>query len=132
MRVAIDARPAVSRDKTGIGYYTWHLLRLLPELDPGTDYGPTDVHPHPNPMGAIGCSSADPPEVNDYYRQGRDLFIKEMEAVIDQVAILVEKGLNEVTERIALGKREIAEEVAKLPAAEREVGELPETYPTGQ
>ena len=30
LRVAIDARPAAFPQKTGVGYYTWHLLRLLP------------------------------------------------------------------------------------------------------
>jgi glycosyltransferase involved in cell wall biosynthesis len=38
VRVAIDARPAIFSQKTGIGYYTWHLLRTLPTVDPGTDY----------------------------------------------------------------------------------------------
>jgi glycosyltransferase involved in cell wall biosynthesis len=37
-RIAVDARPAAFPKKTGIGYYTWHLLRLLPEVDPGTSY----------------------------------------------------------------------------------------------
>ncbi len=38
MRVAVDARPAAFSDKTGIGYYTWHLLRELPRADPQTRY----------------------------------------------------------------------------------------------
>src|SRR5207247_663554 len=38
VRVAVDARPAVFAQKTGIGYYTWHLLKHLPEVDPGTEY----------------------------------------------------------------------------------------------
>lgn len=38
MRVAIDARPAVSPTKTGVGYYTWHLIRHLPRVDPDTTY----------------------------------------------------------------------------------------------
>lgn len=37
-RIAIDARPAAFPQKTGIGFYTWHLLRLLPEVDPETSY----------------------------------------------------------------------------------------------
>ena len=37
-RVAVDARPAAFPQKTGIGYYTWHLLRLLPQVDPETTY----------------------------------------------------------------------------------------------
>jgi glycosyltransferase involved in cell wall biosynthesis len=38
VRVAVDARPAVFPQKTGVGYYTWHLLRLLPAIDPSTTY----------------------------------------------------------------------------------------------
>lgn len=38
MRVAVDARSAVFAQKTGIGYYTWHLLKNLPVADPGTEY----------------------------------------------------------------------------------------------
>lgn len=38
MRVAVDARPAVAPDRTGIGQYTWELLRHLPRVDPGTNY----------------------------------------------------------------------------------------------
>jgi glycosyltransferase involved in cell wall biosynthesis len=38
VRVAIDARPAAFPQKTGIGYYTWHLLQSLPLVDPGSTY----------------------------------------------------------------------------------------------
>ena len=38
MRVAIDARPAVGRGKTGVGWYAWHVIRRLPEVDPETTY----------------------------------------------------------------------------------------------
>src|SRR6266511_2980435 len=38
VRVAVDARPAVFPQKTGIGYYTWHLLNHLPAVDPRTEY----------------------------------------------------------------------------------------------
>jgi glycosyltransferase involved in cell wall biosynthesis len=38
VRVAIDARPAVSPGKTGVGYYTWHLIHWLPRVDPETTY----------------------------------------------------------------------------------------------
>jgi glycosyltransferase involved in cell wall biosynthesis len=38
VRVAIDARTAVSRERTGIGRYTRHLVRLLPRVDPATTY----------------------------------------------------------------------------------------------
>ncbi|HEX2030352.1 MAG TPA: glycosyltransferase family 1 protein [Actinomycetota bacterium] len=38
MRVAIDARPAVSPGKTGVGHYTWNLIHHLPRVDPETTY----------------------------------------------------------------------------------------------
>jgi len=38
MRVAIDARPATAPEKTGVGYYTAHLIRRMPVLDPETEY----------------------------------------------------------------------------------------------
>ena len=38
MRVAIDARPAVFAEKTGVGYYTWNLLKHLPRVDPSARY----------------------------------------------------------------------------------------------
>ncbi|MGH2662226.1 MAG: glycosyltransferase family 4 protein [Actinomycetota bacterium] len=40
MRVAIDARPAVSAGMTGVGFYARELIRRLPEVDPGTTYIP--------------------------------------------------------------------------------------------
>ena len=38
VRVAIDARAAIAPGKTGVGYYTWHLVRRLPLVDPATRY----------------------------------------------------------------------------------------------
>jgi glycosyltransferase involved in cell wall biosynthesis len=38
VRVVIDARSAVSREPTGVGHYTTHLIDLLPRVDPGTTY----------------------------------------------------------------------------------------------
>jgi glycosyltransferase involved in cell wall biosynthesis len=38
VRVAIDARSAFSQSKTGVGYYTWHLVHLLPGVDPEASY----------------------------------------------------------------------------------------------
>jgi glycosyltransferase involved in cell wall biosynthesis len=38
VRIAVDARPAAFPQKTGVGYYTWHLLRRLPLVDPGSTY----------------------------------------------------------------------------------------------
>lgn len=52
MRVAIDARAAFSLSKTGIGYYTSHLVHLLPRLDPGTTY----VAWYLDPRGGLGLT----------------------------------------------------------------------------
>jgi glycosyltransferase involved in cell wall biosynthesis len=38
VRVVIDARPAVAPYRTGIGQYTWELLRHLPRVDPEISY----------------------------------------------------------------------------------------------
>ena len=38
MRVAIDARPAVAPQRTGVGHYTWQLIRRLPPADPSIDF----------------------------------------------------------------------------------------------
>jgi glycosyltransferase involved in cell wall biosynthesis len=38
LRIGVDARPAVFPQKTGIGYYTRHLLRLLPKADPDATF----------------------------------------------------------------------------------------------
>lgn len=38
MRVAIDARPATAPEKTGVGFYSAHLIRRMPVLDPETEY----------------------------------------------------------------------------------------------
>ena len=38
MRVAIDARPAVAPERTGVGHYTRQLIRHLPAADPGSAY----------------------------------------------------------------------------------------------
>ena len=38
MRIAVDARSAVGHGKTGVGYYTWYMVHLLPRVDPQTTY----------------------------------------------------------------------------------------------
>src|SRR5436190_9433973 len=44
MRIAIDAHPAVDKNKTGIGWYTWELIRWLPMVDPEVQYTAWYVH----------------------------------------------------------------------------------------
>jgi glycosyltransferase involved in cell wall biosynthesis len=38
VRVLVDARSAVAPERTGVGQYTWQLLRWLPRVDPETAY----------------------------------------------------------------------------------------------
>lgn len=44
LRVTIDARPAVARERTGVGNYAWHLIRRLPQVDPDARYVAWYVH----------------------------------------------------------------------------------------
>lgn len=43
-RICIDATSAVDASKTGIGWYTHHLIRWLPEVDPETTYTAFYLH----------------------------------------------------------------------------------------
>jgi glycosyltransferase involved in cell wall biosynthesis len=38
VRIAVDARPAVSVRRTGVGHYTRELILRLPVIDPGAEY----------------------------------------------------------------------------------------------
>ncbi len=61
---------------------------------------------------------------NDYqaiFDRGRRRYLADLDRVIDDVATLVEVGLNEVVDLIANGKREIDEVLLNLPADEKEV-----------
>ena len=44
MRIAVDARPAIDRNKTGVGWYTHYLIRWLPAVDPGISYTAWYLH----------------------------------------------------------------------------------------
>jgi hypothetical protein len=58
-----------------------------------------------------------PDEVNAFYQEGRALYLKLMDAVLDKVAATVEKGLNEAKAEIAKGKKEVEDYVKKQPAS---------------
>ncbi|MEW5988082.1 MAG: hypothetical protein AB1791_15735, partial [Chloroflexota bacterium] len=64
-----------------------------------------------------------PPEVNAFYQAGRDLYIRQMDGVLDNIAGLVETGLTEAKAEIAQGRQEVQEYVSSLPAALRQVGQ---------
>jgi hypothetical protein len=64
-----------------------------------------------------------PDEVNVFYAEGRQKYVARMDGVIDEIAILVETGLNEAKQIIADGRSEVDTYVRGLPDNLREVGE---------
>ncbi len=68
-----------------------------------------------------------PDEVNVFYTQGRALFTKTMDALIDRVAALVERRLAEAKAEVAAGQAQIKAYVASLPASLQSAGKAAET-----
>lgn len=68
-----------------------------------------------------------PDEVNVFYTQGRALFTKSMDALIDRVAALVERRLAEAKAEVASGQAQIKAYVASLPASLQAAGKAAET-----
>lgn len=64
-----------------------------------------------------------PAEVNVFYQQGRQLFIQKMDAVIDNVVSIIQRGLDEAKAEIANGKQHIQTYVAGLSPSLRQVGQ---------
>jgi len=56
-----------------------------------------------------------PEEVNKFYEEGRTLFIKKMDNVIDNVAKVTEKGLLEAKALISQGRVQVQQEFGALP-----------------
>lgn len=63
-----------------------------------------------------------PEEVNRFYEEGRDLYIKYMDGVIDKVVAIVGTGLTEAKNDVADGRKQVKEYVAKLPEDLKQVG----------
>jgi Domain of unknown function (DUF4157) len=57
-----------------------------------------------------------PSEVNQFYERGKELYIAKMDAVLDRVAAVVEKGLTEAKLEIAKGKKAIQTKLEQQPA----------------
>jgi hypothetical protein len=68
-----------------------------------------------------------PDEVNVFYTQGRALFTKSMDALIDRVAALVERRLAEAKAEVAAGQAEIRAYVGSLPAHLQAAGKAAES-----
>ena len=64
-----------------------------------------------------------PSEVNRIYAQGRQLFISQMDAVIDNVVAIIGAGLAEAKAEIANGKKRIQEYLSGLPENLQQVGQ---------
>ncbi len=63
-----------------------------------------------------------PSEVNAFFSAGRKQYLKEMDAVIDNVVAIVGKGLTSAKAKIAEGKKQIQEYVNGLPDNLKDVG----------
>jgi hypothetical protein len=64
-----------------------------------------------------------PDDVDQFYKDGRNLYLKRMDGVIDQVAAMVETGLTETKGLITAGWEEVQTYVKGLPTSLRKVGE---------
>ena len=63
-----------------------------------------------------------PAKVNEFYTAGRELYLKQMDAVISRVADIVGGNLTAAKQRIAGGRLQIAEYVKSLPTGLQKVG----------
>jgi len=63
-----------------------------------------------------------PPEVNQFFEEGKRVYLARMDAVISNVADIVGAELNAAKLRIARGRQEIGAYIAQLPADLRQVG----------
>ncbi|MFN6525459.1 DUF4157 domain-containing protein [Nostoc sp. ChiSLP03a] len=64
-----------------------------------------------------------PSEVNAFYQEGRQLYINQMDGVINKVVAIISKGLTQAKAEIASGKQEIQNYVHQLPQDLKGVGQ---------
>ncbi|GAB4211024.1 MAG: hypothetical protein OHK0022_45080 [Roseiflexaceae bacterium] len=64
-----------------------------------------------------------PEEYYEYYRQGRDLYVNEMDGVLDQVANIVAEHLKRAKDRVQQGRNEITKFVESQPEELRQVAQ---------
>ncbi|MEQ8465610.1 eCIS core domain-containing protein [Coleofasciculus sp. E1-EBD-02] len=64
-----------------------------------------------------------PPEVNQFFVDGRQKYLDSMDGTLTDIANLVAQKLNEAKQKIAEGKQKIQEHVAGLPENLRKVGQ---------
>jgi hypothetical protein len=63
-----------------------------------------------------------PDEVNDFFVEGRKVYIAEMDKALTKIADYVATKLNEAKKRITTGKQEVADYVTALPESLQEIG----------
>lgn len=73
-----------------------------------------------------------PEEVNVFYSQGRDVFVHQMDIVINQVVTIIGTAITAARAEIERGKARINEYVAGLPTNLRQVGQDAATQIQGQ
>lgn len=73
-----------------------------------------------------------PDEVNRFYEEGRDRYIKDMDAVLVKIADTVETRLKEAKDEIAKGKKQIKEYVDALPKNLQKAGKEAENNLSSQ
>ncbi|OYD98187.1 hypothetical protein CDG76_03175 [Nostoc sp. 'Peltigera membranacea cyanobiont' 210A] len=64
-----------------------------------------------------------PSEVNAFYQEGRQLYINQMDGVINNVVAIISKGLTQAKAEIANGKQEIQNYISQLPQDLKGVGQ---------
>jgi hypothetical protein len=64
-----------------------------------------------------------PNAVNVFYEEGRNLYLSIMDGVLNNIAIIVETGLNDAKAEIALGKQDVQTYVDSLPVDLQDVGQ---------
>jgi hypothetical protein len=64
-----------------------------------------------------------PPEVNQFFVDGRQMYLDSMDGTLTNIANFVSQKLNEAKQKIAEGKQKIQEHVAGLPENLRKVGQ---------
>ncbi|WP_375471622.1 DUF4157 domain-containing protein [uncultured Nostoc sp.] len=64
-----------------------------------------------------------PSKVNAFYQEGRQLYINQMDGVINNVVAIISKGLTQAKAEIASGKQEIQNYVNQLPQDLKGVGQ---------
>ncbi|TAF03408.1 MAG: DUF4157 domain-containing protein [Nostocales cyanobacterium] len=64
-----------------------------------------------------------PSEVNVFYTEGRELYIKEMDGAINKVVTIISQGLTQAKAEIVKGKQEIQNYISQLPQELKGVGQ---------